>query len=299
MIQGRGVSKKLDEIQALDRTNFHVPKGAVYGLIGPNGAGKSTLLRHVMGILKPDAGEILVAGENVFENETIKNKMAFIPDEIFYLNQSSILDMKKFYKSFYHRFDEEYFDWIKDCFDNLDLKMPFRRMSKGMQRQGAFLLALCMRPEILVLDEPVDGLDPVMRRQIWQVLLGEVDKKQMTVLISSHNLRELEDVCDYVGIMHHGQVILEKSLQNLQGSVTKLQIAFGADVPDYRSKLNIMHESAIGRVRTLIIRGEAQTVLAQARSMHPLIADILPLSLEEIFIYELGGLDYEIKNIIL
>lgn len=299
MIEGIKLVKKFDHICALDHTSFHVPQGCVYGLVGPNGAGKSTLLRHVMGILRPDGGQILVDGSPVFENARIKEEMAFIPDDIYYMKQASVTDMKQFYKGIYHRFDEVYFDWIRDCFTNLDITKPIQSMSKGMQKQAAFLLAMCMRPKILVLDEPIDGLDPVMRRQVWQVLLAEVDKHKMTVMVSSHNLRELEDVCDHVGFMHHGKVILEKSLIDLQSSVTKLQIAFGDEIPNYRSSFKILHESSLGKVRTLIIRGDADEVLARAKSLGPLVADIVPLSLEEIFIYELEGLDYEIKNIII
>lgn len=299
MIQGTHLVKRFDDICALDDTSFHVPEGSVYGLLGPNGAGKSTLLRHVMGILKPDAGELLVDGQPVFENAQLKEEMAFIPDEIFYMKQASVMNMKDFYKGIYHRFDDVYFDWIKGFFSNLDLRKPIQSMSKGMKKQSAFLLAMCMRPKVLVLDEPIDGLDPVMRRQVWQVLLAEVDKHKMTVLVSSHNLRELEDVCDHVGFMHHGKVILENSVSDLQSSVTKLQLAFNEEIPDYRKNFRILHESSIGRVKTLIIRGQAEEVLAKAKTLNPVVADIIPLSLEEIFIYELEGLDYEIKNIII
>lgn len=299
MIKGNHITKSFDEFLALDDVSFHVPKGAVYGLVGPNGSGKSTLLRHITGVFKPDGGEILVKDLPVYENPEAKAKIAFIPDEIFYFNHASILDMKKYYKGLFPNFDDELFEKLRACFSGLDVKMPIRRMSKGMQKQAAFWLAICMKPEVLILDEPVDGLDPVMRRQIWSILLSEVSQSQMTVMVSSHNLRELEDVCDYVGMLHHGKMIIEKSLSDLQDSVTKLQIAFEGDVPDMSSVLHVLHQSSVGRVHTVIAKGTPEEVFAKVQAWRPLIADVIPLTLEEVFIYELGGLDYEIKDILI
>lgn len=298
MIKGREIRKSFEGFDALDGVNFHVPKGSVYGLVGSNGAGKSTLLRHIMGILLQDSGELMVDGEPVFENISMKGRMAFIPDDIFYFKQASILDMKKYYKGIYPSFDENLFEQVAACFSSLKPDMPIRKMSKGMQKQAAFLLAVSIKPELLVLDEPVDGLDPVMRRQIWNILLAEVSKTQMTVIVSSHNLRELEDVCDYVGIMHHGKIILEKSLTDLQGSVTKLQIAFKGEMPAFKKDLYVLHESVMGSLHTLIVKGDPDEVAQMVSAYEPVLMDVLPLTLEEIFIYELGGLDYEIKNIL-
>lgn len=299
MIEGKDLCKNFDGFQALDHATFHVRKGSVYGLVGPNGAGKSTLLRHVVGIFQQDSGTLQVDGEPIFENEEKKACMAFIPDDIFYFRQASILDMKKYYQGIYPRFDEALFEKMRQGFTGLDFKKNIRHMSKGMQKQAAFILAISLRPEILVLDEPVDGLDPVMRRQIWSILLAEVSERQMTVLVSSHNLRELEDVCDYVGIMHHGKVILEKSLTDLQGETTKLQVAFEGELPDFGEDFQILSQSAMGKVRTLIVKGDSQWVSARVEKFHPILMDVIPLTLEEIFIYELEGEEYEIKNIIL
>ncbi len=300
MIQGKDICKKFGDFKALDHADFHVPKGAVYGLVGPNGAGKSTLLRHVAGIFRQDSGELLVDGENIFENPSAKSKIAFIPDDIFYFRQANLKEMKKYYEGIYATFDTELFDKLLDCFPAVDRKRNIRRMSKGMQKQAAFLLAISCKPELLILDEPVDGLDPVMRRQIWNILLNAVSEEKMTVLVSSHNLRELEDVCDHVGIMHKGQVILERSLSDLQGSVTKLQMAFeGDELPDITGRFEVMNHTKLGKVHTLIVKGDQRELGDYLETFHPLVMDMLPLTLEEIFIYELGGENYEVKDIIL
>lgn len=299
MIKGMEVCKRFGDFMALDHLSFQVEDGAVYGLIGPNGAGKSTLLRHIAGIFKPDSGEILYDGKSVFEDNSVKQRMAFIPDDVFYFNHATIVDMKNYYTGIYPHFDEKVFEELWDCFSLLDKKMPIRRMSKGMQKQAAFMLAISMRPEFLILDEPVDGLDPVMRRQIWSILMSAVSEKKMTVLVSSHNLRELEDVCDHVGIMNKGKILLEHSLEGLQGSVTKLQMVFEDEAPDLGGEFEIVSHSVLGKVHTLIIRGESGEVTSALDRYHPVFMEVLPLNLEEIFIYELEGENYEVKDIIL
>lgn len=299
MIQGKKICKSFDGFKALNEASFHVQKGAVYGLVGPNGAGKSTLLRHITGVFRQDSGQILVDGEEVYENPAVKSKIAYIPDDMFYFRQSNIVDMKNYYKEIYPKFDDELFEKLFECFPSIDKKKNIRRMSKGMQKQTAFLLAIAMRPEILILDEPVDGLDPVMRRQIWSIILNAVSEEDMTVMVSSHNLRELEDVCDHVGIMNKGSIIIERSLSELQSSVSKVQIAFSGEVPSLTGELNIMNHTSMGKVQTLIIKGDQQEIKDKLKSYNPILMDMLPLTLEEIFIYELGGEDYGIKDIIL
>lgn len=229
MIEVINVTKRFDMFTALDQVNMHVKKGAIYGLVGPNGAGKSTIIRHITGAYRQDAGEIRVNGQIVYENAAVKAEIAYIPDDIFYYNQANMKDMVRFYKDMYPSFDKELFERLQECFPSISLKRAIRRLSKGMQKQAAFWLAICCRPKLLILDEPVDGLDPVMRRQIWSLLMSDVAEHGTTVLVSSHNLRELEDVCDHVGIMHHGKVIMEKSLDDLQGSVSKIQVAFDSE----------------------------------------------------------------------
>lgn len=300
MIEVINVTKRFDMFTALDQVNMHVKKGAIYGLVGPNGAGKSTIIRHITGAYRQDAGEIRVNGQIVYENAAVKAEIAYIPDDIFYYNQANMKDMVRFYKDMYPSFDKELFERLQECFPSISLKRAIRRLSKGMQKQAAFWLAICCRPKLLILDEPVDGLDPVMRRQIWSLLMLDVAEHGTTVLVSSHNLRELEDVCDHVGIMHHGKVIMEKSLDDLQGSVSKIQVAFDSEqLPVLPNEMDILHQSHAGRVHTLIIRGEQDVIRAQIASLEPILLDILPLTLEEIFIYELGGAEYEVKDILI
>ena len=300
MIEVINVTKRFDMFTALDQVNMHVKKGAIYGLVGPNGAGKSTIIRHITGAYRQDAGEIRVNGQIVYENAAVKAEIAYIPDDIFYYNQANMKDMVRFYKDMYPSFDKELFERLQECFPAISLKRAIRRLSKGMQKQAAFWLAICCRPKLLILDEQVDGLDPVMRRQIWSLLMSDVAEHGTTVLVSSHNLRELEDVCDHVGIMHHGKVIMEKSLDDLQGSVSKIQVAFDSEqLPVLPKEMDILHRSHAGRVHTLIIRGEQDVIRAQIASLEPILLDILPLTLEEIFIYELGGAEYEVKDILI
>ena len=297
MIEGRSLVKRFDSFRALDGLNLSAPRGAVYGLVGPNGAGKSTFIRHLAGIYRQDEGELLVGGEPVFENPGAKEKIAYIPDDIFFYTQASIRDMARFAESLYPRFDRERYEKLSALF-GLDEKRPMRKLSKGQQKQAAFQIAMAQRPELLVLDEPVDGLDPVMRRQIWSVLLSDVEQYGTTVLVSSHNLRELEDVCDHVGIMNHGRMMIERSLSDLQENLVKLQLAYpdGGSLPE---GLEIVHESATGRLRQLILRGRAEELTEKIAATQPLFLDLVPLSLEEIFIYELGGADYEVKDLVL
>ncbi len=293
MLEMKNVTKCFDGFKALDDLSLTVPKGAVYGLVGPNGAGKSTAIRHLTGVYRPDRGSITLEGQPIFENPAAKMRIGYIPDEIFYFPSASLEEMRKFYAGIYPQFDHDLFTRLYDVFQ-LPRKGQIRRFSKGMQKQAAFHLAICCKPDVLILDEPVDGLDPVMRRQVWNLLLSDVAQRQTTVLVSSHNLRELEDVCDHVGIMDHGKLLLEKSLADMQGSVTKVQMV---GIPP--QELDVLHESSSGRLHTLIVRGTIEQVHEIVARSEPTYFDLLPLSLEEIFIYELGGANYEVKNIVL
>ena len=298
MIEIRDLVKTFDGFAALDGASVSVPQGAIYGLVGPNGAGKSTLLRHLTGVYRQDSGSIAVDGEQVWENVAVKRRIASIPDDWYYFMQSSIRDMMKFYRGFYPQFNMERYEKLRSVF-SLDEKQLIRRLSKGMQKQAAFWLAMCCMPDYLILDEPVDGLDPVMRRQVWSLILNDVAERGTTVLVSSHNLRELEDVCDYVGIMNHGKVLLQRSLEKLQGGTVKIQMVLSGEDTALPEGLDILHRSATGRVQTLIVRGGAEEVTTRLSVLQPLLLEALPLSLEEIFIYELGGVDYAVKDIVL
>ena len=293
MLELRNMTKRFGDFKALDDLTMRVPKGTVYGLVGPNGAGKSTAIRCMVGVYRPDSGEVLVDGGVVYENPQLKARIGYIPDDIFYFPTATLEEMRKFYAGIYPDFDDALFERLYEIF-NMPRKMPMRRFSKGMQKQAAFHLAICCRPDVLILDEPVDGLDPVMRRQVMSLILADVAERGTTVLISSHNLRELEDVCDHVGIMDHGRMLLEKSLADMQGTTHKLQM-----VGQPPETLEILHESASGRLNTYIVRGSAADISTAVASVNPVYYDVLPLSLEEIFIYELGGVNYEVKNIIL
>ena len=300
MIEARNVVKAFDGFRALDGLTMTVPRGSIYGLVGPNGAGKSTLLRHVTGVYRQDSGSVLLEGNPIYENPAAKARIASIPDELYYFLSASTRDMMRFFKGFYPRFDGARYEALKDVFTTINEKQPIRRLSKGMQKQAAFWLALCCRPDVLVLDEPVDGLDPVMRRQVWSLLMGDVAQRGTTVLVSSHNLRELEDVCDHVGILSRGRVLIERSLSDLQENLVKMQVVFQEkEMPRMPEDLQILHVSRVGRIHTLIVRGGATEVTNRLAAFGPILLEALPLTLEEIFIYELGGEDYAVRDIVL
>ena len=297
MIEVKNLVKQFDGFRALDNLNMTVPDGAVYGLVGPNGAGKSTIIRHMTGIYRQDSGELLIDGAPVFENPALKSRIAYIPDDIFYFSNATIQETANFYRSVYPNFDNARFKKLGELLE-LDPKRQMRRLSKGMQKQAAFWINVSLHPDILILDEPVDGLDPVMRRQIWSIVMSDVAENGTTVLVSSHNLRELEDVCDHVGIMNKGKLMIERTLSDLQEGIVKIQLALpdGETLPD---GLEILHRASTGRLQTLIIHGSAAEIQARLELCKPLFVDIVPLTLEEIFIYELGGADYEVKDIVL
>ena len=293
MLELTNITKTFGSFKALDDLTMTVPKGAVYGLVGPNGAGKSTAIRHALGVYRPDCGSVTFDSQPVYENPNVKVRIGSIPDDIFFFPSATLEDMHAYYRGLYPQFDDALFNRLYEVFQ-LPKKSPIRRFSKGMQKQAAFHLSICTRPDMLILDEPVDGLDPVMRRQVWSLLLSDVAQRETTVLISSHNLRELEDICDHVGIMDHGKMLLQKSLADMQGATHKLQIV--GEVP---TELDVLHTSSSGRLQTLVVRGSAEEIEARVKAANPAYFDVLPLSLEEIFIYELGGVDYEVKNIVL
>ena len=269
-VEFRDVKKEYYGHRALDGLWLTAPAGEVYGLVGPNGAGKTSAMKHLAGVLRQDSGEVLCDGEPVYENPGVKGRIFCIPDEVFHFPQASILDMMKFYRGIYPNFDPRRFEQLREVFD-LDLKQPMRRFSRGMLKQAAFWLAISMRPELMILDEPVDGLDPVMRRQVWALIMQDVAEYGTTVLISSHNLRELEDVCDRVGIIDRGRMLLERVLSEMQENMTKLQLVLpeGAALPQ---ELDVLHTAGQGRLKTLIIRGRAAEVTARLERLEPILS---------------------------
>lgn len=299
MIEIKNVVKTFDGFRALDGLTMTVPHGAVYGLVGPNGAGKSTIIRHLAGIYRQDGGDVLVDGQPVYENTAVKSRMAVIGDDWYYFPQASIREMAKFYGGIYPQFNWERYEKLKSVFP-LDEKLMLRRMSKGMQKQAAFWLTVCCMPEYLILDEPVDGLDPVMRRQVWSLLLGDVAERGTTVLVSSHNLRELEDVCDHVGLLHRGGALCEDDLDRLKLGITRVQFALAdpADFETVRSGLNLLKCSQQGKLFEMTVRGTETETLALVQRLHPLFCETLPITLEELFISEMEVAGYDINKVI-
>ncbi|MBO4395825.1 MAG: ABC transporter ATP-binding protein [Eubacterium sp.] len=300
MITGIDLCKSFDDLQALDHATFTVETGSVYGLVGPNGSGKSTLIRHIMGVFRQDSGDLYVDGDEVYDNVAVKQRMAYVPDDIYFTNGSTLGSMSKLYEGLYPRFDRERLNRLIAVFPELKENLNFRRMSKGMQKQASAILAIATRASILILDEPMDGLDPVARHNIWKVIMDSVAEERTTVLVSSHNLRELEDVCDHVGIMDHGRIVMERGLDELQDGFAKVTIAYQeeGDMPELGEGVEVLHHTASGRLHTLILSGERELMETRIRETAPVFTEFMPLSLEEIFINELGGENDALKNII-
>ncbi|MET1031267.1 ABC transporter ATP-binding protein [Domibacillus tundrae] len=298
MIKADHISKRFGRFEAVKDVHVHVKKGSIYGLLGSNGAGKTTLLKMLSGIVQADQGKPTIEGELIFERPDIKKRILFIPDQPYFFHQTSLLQMASFYEAVYDRWNGERFHQLLEHFD-LDPKAKLSRMSKGMQRQASFILTLSAMPDALILDEPFDGLDPVVRQQVKNLLIQDVSGREMTVLVSSHNLREMEDFCDAVGVMHKGRILYERDLEELKTDVSKLQVAF-RKMPDetFLKGMDVMHFEKRGRVLTCIVRGNEGDIDRHVRSYEPAIYDVLPLTLEEIFTYEMGSVGYEIRNLI-
>ncbi|MEG9297522.1 ABC transporter ATP-binding protein [Mangrovibacillus sp. Mu-81] len=298
MIEIKGVSKAFDRTEIIHNISFSIEKGSIYGLLGSNGAGKTTLLRTIAGILKADQGEITLEGQPIFETESSKEKVVFLPDQPFFFTHYTLKQMAQFYQNTYSRWDGEYYHQLTALFE-IDPDKKLHKYSKGVQRQASFILALSAKPDVLVLDEPIDGLDPVVRKKLKNRLISEVAEREMTILISSHNLREVEDICDHIAILHQGRFLLEKELDDLKSGIHKIQLAFKDSVPEELfNNLDILHKEARGSVLLCIVRGDDGEINRKIRSYHPVIFDLLPLTLEEIFIYEMGDVGYAIQNIL-
>lgn len=298
MIKVSNVTKFYDDFQVLNSINLHVRKGTIYGLVGPNGAGKTTIINHINGVIKPESGTITVNGEPVYENEYIKQHILNISDDWFYFSTYTVKQMANFYKDLYPSFNKERYEKLKEIF-KIDEKKQIRKMSKGQVKQVAFWLSLSAMPDVLILDEPLDGLDPVMRKQVLNLVICDVADRELTVLVSSHNLRELEDICDWVGIIHKGEIIIEKPLDDIKGNVCKYQVSFTEIKEEELSKIEgLLNISKTGSVYNLIIKGNSEEIFSKLKEMSPILLERISLTLEEVFIYELGGLGYDFKNII-
>lgn len=299
MIEAQKLTKSFGNYKVLDDLNLKVQKASVYGLLGPNGAGKTTLIKHLTGLYRQDQGIVTIDNQPVYENPEAKAQMVYIPDDLYFFSQSSIAETAKFYSYIYPEWNWNRYEQLKQVFP-IDSTRRVVKLSKGMQKQVAFWLGICTMPKVMILDEPVDGLDPVMRKKVWNLILQDVAERQVSVLVSSHNLRELEDVCDHIGILHNGKIVVERELDDLKSDVHKFQLAFSAEIPaGFLEGPEVLHRTQIGSILLLIARGDKHELLQKVKIANPVILDVLPLTLEEIFIYELGGMGYDIQNIIL
>jgi ABC-2 type transport system ATP-binding protein len=298
MIEVKEVFKKFQDIDALKNVSFHINRGSIYGLLGTNGAGKTTLLKILAGIYQEDRGEVIVDGESVFENIPLKQRIIYLPDSLYFFSQATIRQMAYFYQTAYPRWNQNRFEKLKESFP-IDIDKKIHQLSKGMQRQVAFWLALCAMPDIMILDEPLDGLDAVMRQKIKNLLVQDVAEREMTILISSHNLREVEDLCDHIGILHNGSLVIEKELDELKSDIHKIQVAFTNSEPEsFFEGFHVLHKEKRGSVSIWIVKGNHEQIETHIRNYKPVIFDLLPLTLEEIFIYEMGDMGYAIENIV-
>lgn len=299
MITVNNVSKSFEGFMALSNLEMNVKKGSIYGLVGTNGAGKTTVIKHIAGVYKEDQGLIQIEGEPVYDNAFIKERIGYVPDDLYFFGSYSLKEMGRFYKGVYPNWDQGRFDAMITRF-GLNPNQKLTQFSKGMQKQATFILTMSTRPDYLILDEPIDGLDPIVRKSVWKYIVDDVAEREMTVLVSSHNLREMENICDAIGIISAGKMVIERDLDELRSDIHKVQLAFSdkGKAEAELEALNILHREHRGSVELLIIRNRKDEVEAVMEKVKPVIFDMLPLTLEEIFIYELGGADDEIQGII-
>jgi len=291
MIEIDSVTKTFDGFTALDNFSMNIKKGSIYGLIGVNGSGKTTIIKHIAGIYKQDKGSILFEGEPVYDNALVKERVGFIPDDMHFFTNHSIKALRSFYRNIYKNWNDERYEKLVKLF-KLDSGRRINKFSKGMQKQTAFIFAMSIMPDFLLLDEPIDGLDPIVRKLLMQEVMEDVADRELTVLVSSHNLKEMEGICDAVGIMKNGKMLIERDIDDLKSDIHKVQIAFkdSTQVDDLKYKtLNILHKEKQGSVELLIVRGKENDVIGNIENLNPVIYDLLPLTLEEIFTYETGG----------
>ena len=299
MICAENVTMKFGNDAALLGLNCKIPKGCIYGLVGSNGAGKSTFLRLISGIYRPNNGCITIDGDPVYENPAVKNKILFVPDEQYFIPGANLKRMAQLYSAVYEKFSYERFHNLTKTF-GLSETANIGTFSKGMKRQASTILALSSMPEYLFFDETFDGLDPVMRNLVKQVIYNDVMERNTTTIITSHSLRELEDTCDQLALLHKGGIVFESDIQNLKTQLFKIQVAFDGDFDKSRFKeIQMLNYTQAGSVATFIARGEREDVVARIREMNPLLLDVLPLNLEEVFVYEMEALGYAFKEIMM
>jgi len=299
MIEINSLCKYFGDFAAVDHLSCRIEDGWIFGMVGPNGAGKSTLLRLLCGVYRPDEGEVLVDGQPVFENPPTKEEIFFVADDPFFYGNSTMNSLADFYASVYKNFSREEYKRLCEIFP-IDPKGKLNSFSKGMRRQAILVLALSCMPKYLLLDEAFDGIDPVIRALIKRLLIDAVMERNMTVIISSHNLRELEEFCDHIGLLHKGGILFERELDDLRLGLHKFQLAFETVVdPTVLEGLDLVSSECKGRLVTLVARGERDAITAQLEAKNPLFLEVLPLTLEEVFISEMEGVGYDFSKILL
>ena len=298
MIKADNLTKRFQGVTAVDHIHAEIQDGTVFGLIGTNGAGKSTFLRMAAGILKPDEGTITLDGESVFEDTRVKARCFYIPDEPYFLGNGTADDMKTFYQGIYPKVDTDRFGKLLKSFE-LDGRRKIQTFSKGMKKQLAVLLGICAGTDYLFCDETFDGLDPVMRQTVKSLFANDIEERHLTPVIASHNLRELEDICDHVGLLHRGGMLLSKDLDDMKMNIHKIQCVLPAGLDRTNlQNLDIMTAEQRGSLLTLTVRGQKEEIQARMQSYHPVFFEMIPLSLEEIFISETEVAGYDIKKLI-
>jgi len=294
MVHIENLTKNFDGFTALDRLNLNIRKGSIYGLVGINGSGKTTAIKHLAGIYRQDNGSVTINGLPVYDNAEIKAKVGFISDELYFFPHYNIRSLRRFYSGMYSTWNEERFRHLLNMF-KLDDKRKVSKFSKGMQKQAAFIFAMSIMPDFLLLDEPIDGLDPIVRRLILQEIIDDVAEREMTVLVSSHNLKEMDGICDAIGIIKSGRMVIERDLDDLKSDVHKVQLAFNdTGLETSALGLDVLHEESRGSIKMLVVRSSEAELVSRIKSFNPLIFDRLPLTLEEIFVYETEGASDEI-----
>lgn len=297
MIKTTKLSKSFGDFCALKDVDCCIPKGCIYGMVGSNGAGKSTFLRLISGVYRGDSGTVTIDDEEVYENPAVKKRIAFVPDELYFLSGANMKRMQKAYASFYPSFDNERFAFLTQAF-RLDPNKPLSTFSKGMRRQAAIISALSCKPDYVFLDETFDGLDPVMRGLVKSCICEDVLERQATAIITSHSLRELEDTCDQLALLHQGGLVLQSDIQNLKTSLFKVQIAFPHEYDRHLfTPIDVRYFRKNGSVSTLIVRGDKEETMKHLFSLAPSVLDALPLSLEEVFTFEMEALGYSFKDV--
>ena len=298
MIKAANLTKKFGDFIALDNLSCTIPQGCIYGMVGSNGAGKSTFLRLIAGVYQPNTGTLTIEDQPVYDNPAVKQRIAFVPDELHFLPGANLQRMAAFYEAAYPTFDRQRFDSLMGIF-RLNVAKPLSTFSKGMRRQAATILAISCRPAYIFFDETFDGLDPVMRNLVKSLICQDVMERQATAIITSHSLRELEDTCDQLALLHQGGIVLESDIEDLKTSLFKVQIAFSNEYDrSLFQGVDIVHFSKRGSVANMIVRGDREETAARLRELRPSVLDILPLTLEEVFTYEMEALGYAFSDLL-